>query len=136
LAKALKDPVISFFSRRFFAINVIFLLVVMLLEPLWLLEILGVAYLIEQIRLGLINTVTHLPSWPGNYINHQHSGTDQSQNNWILGMITLGFAWHNNHHASPAKLILTERWWEIDIEGYVGWLFSLSAKQESKNVDL
>jgi fatty-acid desaturase len=48
-----------------------------------------------------------------------------------LGWLGMGFGWHNNHHAHPGKLILTERWWEIDIEGYVGWVLSLTAGKQN-----
>lgn len=128
LARALRDPVVARFSSDFFLINLIFIIGLAIYDLSVIFEIFGVAYVIEQLRLGLINTVTHLSNMPGNYINHQHTGSDNSQNNWILGLITLGFAWHNNHHANPKQLILTERWWEIDIEGYVGWLLSLTSK--------
>jgi fatty-acid desaturase len=36
----------------------------------------------------------------------------------------MGFGWHNNHHHNPAKNIVQDRWWEIDIEGYIGYLLS------------
>lgn len=128
LARAFQDRSVKFFSEYFFIINVTALIIVATIDYHVIFSVLGIAYVIEQIRLGIVNTVTHIPSLFGNYINHDHVGTDRSQNNWILGFITLGFAWHNNHHADPKKLILTERWWEIDIEGCVGWVLSLSSK--------
>jgi len=112
---------------------VLALLILAIIDYHLIFTVFGVAYIIEQIRLGLVNTVTHIPDLLGNYINHANVGSDLSQNNWILGLITLGFAWHNNHHANPKQLILTERWWEIDIEGYVGWLFSLTARDSKYN---
>jgi fatty-acid desaturase len=42
--------------------------------------------------------------------------------------LLLGFGWHNNHHADPKKLILTENWWEIDLEGYMGKILSKEIK--------
>jgi stearoyl-CoA desaturase (delta-9 desaturase) len=132
LAKAFRDKPVKFFSSYFFIINATALLILASIDYTVIFSTLGVAYIIEQIRLGLVNTVTHLPFCIGNYINHPHVGSDQSQNNWLLGLITLGFAWHNNHHADPKKLILTERWWEIDIEGYIGWLLSLTSRVKIK----
>jgi stearoyl-CoA desaturase (delta-9 desaturase) len=128
LARALKDPSVVFYSKWFVVINLIALAVLTWIDWSLIFSAVGIAYIFEQVRLGLVNTVTHIPGLPGNYTNHEHTGSDQSQNNWLLGLITLGFAWHNNHHADPKKLILTERWWEIDIEGYVGWLFSLTKR--------
>lgn len=124
LARAMRDPAVSFFSRNFFTLNFTWIVVLMLIMPSLIFEVLGVAYLIEQVRLGLINTITHTPSIPGNYTNYPNVGSDKSQNNWLLGLISLGFAWHNNHHANPQRLILTQHWWEIDIEGYAGWAIS------------
>lgn len=128
MARAFQDRSVKFFSENFFIINIVFLIVVALFDYTVIFSVLGVAYILEQIRLGVVNTVTHIPKLPGNYSNHPHIGQDLSQNNWIIGFITLGFGWHNNHHADPKKLILTERWWEIDIEGYVGWLLGLTNK--------
>jgi stearoyl-CoA desaturase (delta-9 desaturase) len=77
-----------------------------------------VAYAAEMFRIGAVNTVCH--SW--GYRNHDTS--DHSKNNILVGILGMGFGWHNNHHANPSRLILTERWWEIDIEGYIAWLLS------------
>jgi stearoyl-CoA desaturase (delta-9 desaturase) len=133
LARAFQDETVKFFSKYFFLVNVLALLILAIIDYHLIFTVFGVAYIIEQIRLGLVNTVTHTPDLLGNYINHANVGSDLSQNNWILGLITLGFAWHNNHHANPKQLILTERWWEIDIEGYVGWLFSLTDRDSKYN---
>lgn len=118
-ARALKDPAVGFASRHFIAINVIFLLLLAMID--WILALAATAAtVIEQLRLGLINTLCHIPGLPGNYRNHQTD--DLSQNNLLLGWISLGFGWHNNHHNDAKKLVLTEKWWEIDIEGQIGRL--------------
>lgn len=44
---------------------------------------------------------------------------DQSRNNWLLAMITLGEGWHNNHHRFPASCRQGFVWWEIDMTYYV-----------------
>lgn len=126
LARAFRDPSVVFYGRWFVVINLLVLISIGYLDWQLLFGGVGVAYIIEQARLGIINTVTHIPGLPGNYRNHDTD--DQSQNNWLLGLITLGFGWHNNHHKDAKKLILTEHWWEIDIEGYVGWLLGLTKK--------
>ena len=133
MMKSFKDPSIVFYSRWFVVINIIALAILSYIDWTLIFSGLGIGYLFEQIRLGIINTVTHIPGLPGNYINHAHIGKDQSQNNWILGFLTLGFGWHNNHHADPKKLILTEHWWEIDLEGYLGWILGLTGKNNDNN---
>jgi len=119
MARAKKDPVISFYGKYFLPVNAAFLTALYIIDPL-LLYAYFAGYVLEEVRLGLVNMILHLPKFPGNYVNH--TIPNKSQNNIVLGLLTLGFGWHNNHHANGRKLILTERWWEIDIEGYVGWM--------------
>ena len=43
---------------------------------------------------------------------------DNSRNNFVLALITLGEGWHNNHHYYPASTRQGFLWWEIDITYY------------------
>ena len=56
-----------------------------------------------------VNSVTHL--W--GYRNFETS--DRSRNNWIVGLISNGEGWHNNHHAEPRCASHGRRWWELDV---------------------
>jgi stearoyl-CoA desaturase (delta-9 desaturase) len=40
---------------------------------------------------------------------------DDSRNNGLLALITLGEGWHNNHHFYPGSVRQGFRWWELDI---------------------
>jgi stearoyl-CoA desaturase (delta-9 desaturase) len=44
---------------------------------------------------------------------------DQSRNNWLLAVLTMGEGWHNNHHAYPSSVRQGFRWWELDIAYYL-----------------
>jgi len=44
---------------------------------------------------------------------------DDSRNNWLLAILTLGEGWHNNHHFCPASVRQGFVWWQIDISFYV-----------------
>ena len=44
---------------------------------------------------------------------------DDSRNNWLLAIITLGEGWHNNHHYCPASVRQGFVWWQIDISYYL-----------------
>jgi len=44
---------------------------------------------------------------------------DESRNNGVLALLTMGEGWHNNHHACPSSARQGFRWWEIDITWYV-----------------
>jgi stearoyl-CoA desaturase (delta-9 desaturase) len=43
---------------------------------------------------------------------------DDSRNNWLLGLLTLGEGWHNNHHHFMSAARQGFRWWEIDVTYY------------------
>src|SRR5215207_8071969 len=44
---------------------------------------------------------------------------DDSRNNWLLALFTMGEGWHNNHHAYQASVRQGFRWWEIDATYYI-----------------
>jgi stearoyl-CoA desaturase (delta-9 desaturase) len=44
---------------------------------------------------------------------------DDSRNNWLLALFTMGEGWHNNHHAYQSSVRQGFRWWEIDATFYV-----------------
>jgi stearoyl-CoA desaturase (Delta-9 desaturase) len=51
---------------------------------------------------------------------------DQSRNNWLLALLTMGEGWHNNHHAYQASARQGFLWWEYDPTYYalrvLSWL--------------
>lgn len=44
---------------------------------------------------------------------------DDSRNNWLLAIITMGEGWHNNHHYYPATARNGFFWWEFDTTYYI-----------------
>jgi stearoyl-CoA desaturase (delta-9 desaturase) len=44
---------------------------------------------------------------------------DDSRNNWLLAIFTMGEGWHNNHHAYQGSVRQGFRWWEFDPTYYV-----------------
>jgi len=44
---------------------------------------------------------------------------DDSRNNWLLALFTMGEGWHNNHHAYQSSARQGFRWWELDMTYYV-----------------
>jgi stearoyl-CoA desaturase (delta-9 desaturase) len=44
---------------------------------------------------------------------------DDSRNNPLLAVLTMGEGWHNNHHAYPSSARQGFRWWEVDATYYV-----------------
>lgn len=50
------------------------------------------------------------------------SGRDESRNNWLIALLTLGEGWHNNHHGHPRAASTRIAWYEIDMTGGLIWL--------------
>ena len=51
--------------------------------------------------------------------NRRYQTQDRSTNNVLLGILTFGEGWHNNHHHYPGTARAGFFWWEIDIFYYV-----------------
>ena len=56
-----------------------------------------------------VNSVTHV--WGYRSFNTD----DDSRNNWLVGLVSNGEGWHNNHHAQPRCAAHGQRWWELDV---------------------
>jgi fatty-acid desaturase len=56
-----------------------------------------------------VNSVTHL--W--GYRNYETD--EKSRNNILIGLVSNGEGWHNNHHADPRSAAHGHRWWEFDL---------------------
>ena len=50
---------------------------------------------------------------------------DDSRNNWLLAIFTMGEGWHNNHHAYQSSVRQGFKWWEYDPTFYILKAFSL-----------
>jgi stearoyl-CoA desaturase (delta-9 desaturase) len=44
---------------------------------------------------------------------------DESRNNWLLALFTMGEGWHNNHHAYQSSARQGFRWWQLDMTYYL-----------------
>ncbi|WP_166260019.1 acyl-CoA desaturase [Marinobacter salicampi] len=63
-----------------------------------------------------INSLAHV--WG----SRRFDTSDDSRNNFLLALITLGEGWHNNHHRWPQSARQGFRWYEIDITYYLLWV--------------
>jgi stearoyl-CoA desaturase (delta-9 desaturase) len=59
-----------------------------------------------------VNSLAHV--WG----NRRYATKDQSRNNLLIALLTLGEGWHNNHHHYPASASQGFYWWEIDLTYY------------------
>ena len=65
-----------------------------------------------------INSLSHL------FGKRRFATTDDSRNNWLLTLVTLGEGWHNNHHHYMHSTRQGFYWWEFDPTYYVIKVFS------------
>lgn len=70
------------------------------------------------VRIFLVSHVT----WSVNSICHTfgkraYETTDESRNNWLIGMLAFGEGWHNNHHAFPRNAFHGMKWYQVDFNG-------------------
>lgn len=61
----------------------------------------------------LINSLTHI--WG----SRRFATPDESRNNFVLAVFTMGEGWHNNHHYYMSSVRQGIRWWEIDPTYYI-----------------
>lgn len=59
-----------------------------------------------------VNSLAHV--WG----KRRYATSDQSRNNLLIALITLGEGWHNNHHHFPGSARQGFYWWEIDFTYY------------------
>ena len=60
-----------------------------------------------------INSLSHV------FGRRRYKTRDDSRNNALLALLTLGEGWHNNHHHYPNTVRQGFYWWEIDMTYYV-----------------
>ncbi|MGA8708968.1 MAG: fatty acid desaturase [Steroidobacteraceae bacterium] len=65
-----------------------------------------------------INSLSHL------FGRQRYRTGDDSRNNWLLAILTLGEGWHNNHHYYPGAARQGFFWWEYDLTFYLLKLLS------------
>jgi stearoyl-CoA desaturase (delta-9 desaturase) len=86
---------------------------------------LGLSFLVWAVILRTV-AVWHI-TWSVNSLTHMfgyrlYETTDNSRNNWLVGLVAVGEGWHNNHHHDQASATTQHRWWELDFTYYLIWL--------------
>jgi stearoyl-CoA desaturase (delta-9 desaturase) len=60
-----------------------------------------------------INSLAHVVG------SRRYATADDSRNNALLALVTLGEGWHNNHHHYQSSCRQGFYWWEVDVTYYV-----------------
>lgn len=119
--RLIMDPKMRWMSKHFTKIVWSTIIILGIIDFSLLLSAYLLPVFIEHIRVNVVSSLSHMEI-PLSYRNH--ATEDRSFNNILLGFLTMGFAWHNNHHFNERKLVLTDQWWEIDIEGQIAKMLS------------
>jgi stearoyl-CoA desaturase (Delta-9 desaturase) len=81
---------------------------------------------------GLVRVfLVHHVTWSVNSAGHlwgarPYRSDDESRNNFVLGILSLGEGWHNTHHAFPTSARHGLRWWQPDASYYIIRLMALT----------
>ncbi len=67
----------------------------------------------------LIHATLAINSMAHRFGKQRYNTGDESRNNALLALLTLGEGWHNNHHHYPVSARQGFYWWEIDISYYL-----------------
>ncbi|HTQ05752.1 MAG TPA: acyl-CoA desaturase [Polyangiaceae bacterium] len=60
-----------------------------------------------------INSLSHMLG------TKRYDAGDDSTNNWVLAIVTMGEGWHNNHHHFMGSTRQGFYWWEFDVTYYI-----------------
>jgi len=112
----LNDPWIRMLHKTWYIHNLAFMLGIFLLTDL------NTMLLATFLRVGVVI----LGHWYIGYASHKYGysrfdiqGADESgYNDVLLGLISFGEGFHNNHHSHPTSAKFTMNWYEVDM----GWL--------------
>lgn len=66
-----------------------------------------------QLCTTFFNYANHM-SIPGSYRNFEDGNVGKSVNNYLLWLLSMGEAWHNNHHRWPGNVNFGIKTWEVD----------------------
>jgi len=108
-----KDRFINFLHKSWFLFSIIPAISV------WLFWGFQEFIILLSLRI-VINLLMH---WFIGYISHTHGyrkyiiseANESGYNDWLLGIISFGEGFHNNHHAFPSSSRLGIRWFEFDL---------------------
>jgi stearoyl-CoA desaturase (delta-9 desaturase) len=119
--RIMRDPVLMFLSKHFQYIVLLYATLLLILGPTYFISMFILPAFIEHARINAISSLSHM-KLPLSYRNFDTS--DDSYNNIVIGILSFGFGWHNNHHHNQRELINSHRWYEVDLEGLFARLIS------------
>jgi stearoyl-CoA desaturase (delta-9 desaturase) len=113
VADLMRSEFHAFMHNYYWAVHAVYAAILYAIDPMAVIY----AHLVPALMLfhagGFINTFGHFLGW------QDHPSKDTSVNNPLLGIFVWGEGWHNNHHANPGDWRFGQKWWQIDVAGYL-----------------
>jgi stearoyl-CoA desaturase (delta-9 desaturase) len=110
-----RDKRILFLHRHYFKLIVAYVVALGIINPLL------IPFLFAIPAVGCFHGAAAIAVLPhlniGGYRNH--NTTDNSHNNVLAWILSLGEGWHNNHHHNSRNYRHGEKWWEIDPSAFI-----------------
>lgn len=100
IARLMRDPILVFFYKHYFTLNVLLIVFLVLAHPLLLIFAYALPVVLAFHGYGILNILGHR----GNHPN----------NSWIANILTAGEGWHLNHHRRAGDYRIGRKWWEFD----------------------
>lgn len=113
--KRMMTPYQKWLHRNYFLVYFITWFVLWLFGGLWLVAYAAIIPT-TLVICGQVMT-TYLCHMDIGYRNYDTE--DKSVNVWWWVLFDFGEALHNNHHANPGRWSLSDKWYEVDISGFV-----------------
>ena len=96
----ISDPVVKWFYKNYFKINLTIIIVLLLIDPLFLIFGYAMPVVFAFHGYSILNILGHRGATP--------------QNTWIGNILTAGEGWHANHHANCNDYRIGKVWWQWD----------------------
>lgn len=109
----MKNKTAIWLHQNYFKSIGAYCLVLFLIDPWLVIYAWCMPSLIALYILLITNIVCHLNGY------RNFDTKDQSVNNILISMLTLGEGWHNNHHKDPSQWNQQVHWWELDPTSWI-----------------
>lgn len=111
-----KDKNIQFLDRHYFTLIVAYVALLLVINPIL------VPFLFAIPAVGCFHGASAIGVLPHGkrligYRNHETK--DNSYNNVLAWILSLGEGWHNNHHHNSRNYRHGEKWWELDPSAFI-----------------
>ncbi|KAK9754247.1 hypothetical protein QE152_g1407, partial [Popillia japonica] len=134
------DPILVWYDKHYILMKTIFCFIIPTIIPYYLFNEDLFSCIISQCLLRyiiLLNITWSVNSFAHMYGNKPYNKHQNSKENIIVSIATIGEGWHNYHHAFPwdyrasehGKLNFTTAW--LDLCGRLGWAYDFRAATES-----